>query len=507
MFGFLKKTVKSLVEEGKNSVFSGKDDKKDDADKGAAAAATAAAVETPAAKTHTPSPHAPTSTTERPEPQVTAPATTIATVETTILETGEKREHDLTIQKSTPRETETCGESEIDALETGRETEIKPARERELETVKDLTIPETERAVLENEPEPPLATTTPVDTTTGTTAAASVEPLAGVVPPKKKKSGFGARLLDTIGKMRKRTSKVLSGVQKVIEERELKESDVSNLLWEFNLNLIQSNIAPEVSDRITNNLKRDIVGSKIKRGSDIERLLKKSLKKSLEELLDVEQPDFLKLVTAKKPCLVLFIGFNGSGKTTTIAKVCRLLQEHKLRCVLAAGDSFRAASIEQLEVHGKRLGVKVVKQDYGSDSAAIIFDAVSYANAHDIDIVLADTAGRVHTDTNLMRELEKIVRVNKPDLKLLVLDSLSGTDIINQSKLFDDAVSIDGIVLTKYDVDEKGGAAISAVSTVGKPIFFVGTGQEYEDLKIFDKDEFISSVLEWDENAEKIKSA
>ncbi|MBI2076519.1 MAG: signal recognition particle receptor subunit alpha [Candidatus Aenigmarchaeota archaeon] len=179
--------------------------------------------------------------------------------------------------------------------------------------------------------------------------------------------------------------------------------------------------------------------------------------------------------------------------TTTIAKIASLYK--KYRPVIAAGDTFRAASIEQLEEHVKRLGVDIVKHKYGADSAAVIFDAMKHAAAIGSKLVLADTAGRSHSNVNLMDELKKVVRVNKPDLKVLVLDSITGNDIVDQSKLFDEAVGVDAIILTKADVYEKGGAALSASHTIKKPILFLGTGQDYDDLIEFKPEEIVKNLM------------
>lgn len=474
MFGFLKKTVNGLVEGVKNKIFvHKKPEDRDEEEKEKTPHEVVEEEHNEAAKVH--------SAIEEPVPRVN--------------ERTEVPETTAGVEAAPAREikpVETKAEGKKERTQTQKPAVVAVTiKAHEPRQPVHPSVKQTEPEIIpENDNSPPSSQTQPT------------------VQQDEMKKGFSAKIMDTLGRMRERTSKIITGVHKAIEEHEIKESDVSSLLWEFNLNLIQSNIAPEVSERITERLKQDMVGSRIRRGSDVEKLLKTSLKKSLEEILGVDAPDFVKKVREKKPCLVLFLGFNGSGKTTTIAKLANLLQKEGLSCVLAAGDCFRAASIEQLEVHGKRLGVRVIKQSYGSDSAAVIFDAMNYARAHDIDVVLADTAGRVHTNVNLMNELQKIARVNKPDFKILVLDSLSGTDIINQSKLFDETVSVDGIVLTKYDVDEKGGAAISAASSIRKPILFVGTGQEYGDIKKFDVDEFISSILEWDEEkAEEITAS
>lgn len=290
----------------------------------------------------------------------------------------------------------------------------------------------------------------------------------------------------------------VKGVRRIVEEKEIKESEVSELFWNFQLQLIQANVAQHVAEKICDDVKKSVVGKRVKRGSgqDARCMALASLKKSLLEIVGQETPDIVQMLKQKKrPFLVLFLGFNGSGKTTTLARFGRLLQKNGLRCVFAAGDSFRAAAIEQLEEHGKRLGINVVKHQYGSDAAAVIFDAMRYAEAHAINAVLADTAGRQHTNVNLMNELQKICKVNKPDMKVLVLDALSGSDICNQSETFDKAVGIDALVITKADVDEKGGAIISAAYTVKKPILFLGLGQGYDDLKRFDAEEYVNGLF------------
>ena len=197
---------------------------------------------------------------------------------------------------------------------------------------------------------------------------------------------------------------------------------------------------------------------------------------------------------AKDPFVILFCGINGTGKTTTIAKIATFLKENDLSCVLAAGDTFRAASIEQLETHAKKLKVPIVKSNYGSDPASVAHDAISYAKKNKIQAVLIDTAGRLHSNTNLMDEMKKIVRVAKPDLKIFVGESLTGNDIIEQVKSFNWSIGIDGIILTKADIDERGGTALSVGFVTKKPILYLGTGQEYDKIEVFDKKKFIERL-------------
>ena len=190
----------------------------------------------------------------------------------------------------------------------------------------------------------------------------------------------------------------------------------------------------------------------------------------------------------------MFFGINGSGKTTTIAKMTKMLLDKKLKVVIAASDTFRAAAIHQLQEHADKLGVKLIKHDYGADPAAVAFDAIKYAEAHGIDVVLIDTAGRLHSNVNLIDEMKKVARVAKPDMKIFVGESITGNDCVEQARSFNEAIGIDGIILAKADVDEKGGAAVSVSYITKKPILFLGTGQGYDDLTPFRSELIVESL-------------
>jgi fused signal recognition particle receptor len=260
-----------------------------------------------------------------------------------------------------------------------------------------------------------------------------------------------------------------------------------NLFSELELILMENNVALEVIEKIKSDLGKNLVEKPVKR-TKIEETIKDSLKNSVEDLFNIDKIKLLEKIKykEKKPFVIAFFGINGSGKTTTIAKIADLLKKNKISSVLAASDTFRAASIEQLQIHADKLGVRLIKHDYGSDPAAVAFDAVKHAEAKNIDVVLIDTAGRLHNQANLMEELKKIVKVAKPDLKLFVGESIAGNDCIEQAQKFNEIVGIDGIILTKSDVDEKGGAAISVSYVTKKPIMYLGVGQEYSDLKEFE---------------------
>ncbi|MBI2579096.1 MAG: signal recognition particle-docking protein FtsY [Candidatus Aenigmarchaeota archaeon] len=290
-------------------------------------------------------------------------------------------------------------------------------------------------------------------------------------------------------------SGLLRKVTKKVTEKTLGGEEIDKFLKDLQLALLENDVSMETAERICEEVKQQLSGKSVRRG-DVEKEIKSALRSAMLDVMQQPELDLEKMIEEKggSPLLVVFFGFNGTGKTTSIAKLAHRLKQY--RPVIAAGDTFRAASIEQLEEHGRRLGVDVVKHKYGADSAAVIFDAVKHASAVGGKIVLADTAGRSHSNVNLMDELKKIVRVNKPDLKVLILDSITGNDIYDQSVLFEKAAGVDAIILTKADVYEKGGAALSATHTLKKPVLFLGVGQEYGDLKEFEPEEIVRNLLE-----------
>lgn len=275
-------------------------------------------------------------------------------------------------------------------------------------------------------------------------------------------------------------------------KKKLTEEKFDEMFEELQLILIQNNVAYSAVESIKNSLAERLIGKTLK---DID--LAKELKESIESIL-INPPDFLKTIKdsleIKKPFVILFAGINGSGKTTTIAKVANYLQKNKLSVSLAAADTFRAAAVEQIQQHADKLRVHLTKKDYGSDPASVGFDAISYAKKNKIDVVLIDTAGRMQNRDSLMSEIEKIARVNNPDMRIFLGESITGNDATEQAKAFNEAISLSGIILSKADVDEKGGTAISVSQVTGKPILFLGTGQKYEDLEVFDKKKMIEKL-------------
>ncbi|MBI2084023.1 MAG: signal recognition particle-docking protein FtsY [Candidatus Aenigmarchaeota archaeon] len=280
---------------------------------------------------------------------------------------------------------------------------------------------------------------------------------------------------------------------KKITEKKLSESDVEPILNDLETGLIEGDVAYEVAGKIKSDLKNSLVGKEVGRG-EIKSIVSNSLKQSLLDILNVPILDLEENVKKKKPYTILFLGFNGSGKTTTLAKVGKWLVGKNYSCVFAAGDTFRAASLEQLEEHAEKIKVDVIKHKYGADPAAVIFDAIQHAQSKGIHFVLADSAGRVHTNRDLLDEMKKIVRVNKPDLKVLVIDSMTGNDAVLQARMFNET-GVDAVIFTKVDVNEKGGAILSVTYELKKPILFLCNGQRYEDIISFNAEDFVNNLV------------
>ncbi|MFO8110009.1 MAG: signal recognition particle-docking protein FtsY [Thermoplasmata archaeon] len=269
----------------------------------------------------------------------------------------------------------------------------------------------------------------------------------------------------------------------------IKDSKLEPILWELKVALLEADVALPVVEEIEEEVKDNLLNKKIGREYSIDNVIETALKNAVKSALEVENIDLYKFVKeSEKPVSIMFVGVNGTGKTTTIAKIAHNLIKKKHSCVLAASDTFRAGALEQLQEHANRLGVKLIKHSKGSDPAAVAYDAVEHARARHKDMVLIDTAGRMQTNKNLMDEMKKIKRVVEPDMIVFVGDALAGNDAVDQAQKFDEAVGIDGVILSKIDADAKGGSALSIGHAVGKPIMFVGTGERYSDLEPFDAD-------------------
>jgi len=291
----------------------------------------------------------------------------------------------------------------------------------------------------------------------------------------------------------------IKGIVERISKSELSEKDLDLILWDLQLQLISNDVAVEIAQRVCQELKERLKGVQFARLGDKTEPVKEALREAIEAVMATNgELNILDLADGKEagePLVVMFVGINGTGKTTTIAKISKLLMDNGHTVVLASGDTYRAGAIEQLEEHARRLGIRVIKHRYGSDAAAVSFDAVQHAKAQGIDVVLIDTAGRMQTNRNLMDELQKIKRVVQPDLTVMVLDALIGNDAVDQAQTFNEIVGFDAAILTKVDADARGGSSLSVAYLTGKPIIYVGVGQEYRDLQPFDASWFAEKIL------------
>ena len=277
--------------------------------------------------------------------------------------------------------------------------------------------------------------------------------------------------------------------------RGISEEKLDELLWDLEIGLLESDVAYSVIESIKQDIKEEIKHisfERLKLGEIIEDILRNAI----SNVLKSNELNFLEYIEkCGKPVVIMFVGVNGSGKTLSIAKIATLLKNENKSSVMAAGDTFRAGAIDQLGIHADKVGVKLIKHGPGADPAAVAYDAIEHAKAKHKDVVLLDTAGRMQTNVNLMDEMAKIKRVAKPDLILFVGDALAGNDAVDQAKRFNEIVGIDGVILTKVDTDAKGGSALSVAYTIGKPLLFVGVGQEYNDQIPFDAKWMIDNIF------------
>jgi len=281
----------------------------------------------------------------------------------------------------------------------------------------------------------------------------------------------------------------------VLPEVTIKEADVKNVIDDLELQLLEADVAMPVAEFIREDLRSKLIGRNVKY-SNLDGFVKEGITQVLFDLLKQDKFDISSFVNQrKKPVKILFLGPNGHGKTTTIAKFANMLKKNGFSCVISASDTFRAAAIEQTMEHAARLGVAVIKHQYGADPAAVAFDAIKHAEAKGIDVVLIDTAGRQETDRNLIEQLKKISRVVNPDLKLFVVEGIVGNAVMGQVSQFNAAIPLDGVVLTKVDCDAKGGTVISIKKATGVPVLYLGMGQGYDDLIPFSSDFIISKLM------------
>jgi fused signal recognition particle receptor len=282
----------------------------------------------------------------------------------------------------------------------------------------------------------------------------------------------------------------LKGIIESINKSNLTKKDLDPILWDLQLQLISNDVSVIVSEKISNEMKEKLLGLDAPRIGDKSEVVRTYLRDSIEAVMGGSKTiDLIQLISEnkeKRPYVFMFIGINGTGKTTTIAKMSKMFLDNGFSVVLASSDTYRAGAIEQLEEHARRLGVRVIKHQYGSDAAAVGYDAVEHARARAIDVVLIDTAGRMQTNRNLMDELQKMKRVVQPDITIMILDSLTGNDATEQAITFNKHVGFDAVILTKVDADAKGGSSLSVSYLTGKPVIFIGVGQKYDDIEKFD---------------------
>ena len=292
------------------------------------------------------------------------------------------------------------------------------------------------------------------------------------------------------------------GIFSFVREKTIQEKHVDDILFELEMELLQGDVAMEVATEVVESVKQNLVGKKIKR-SDITEYTYYALRDAVEEIIDIPGKSMTEMLEEKKaqgePLVVMFVGINGTGKTTTIGKLANYYLKMGYTPVIAASDTFRAGAIEQVTYHADNVGVKIIKHQKGSDPAAVAFDAVEHARAQGKELVLIDTAGRMQTNTNLMDEMKKIKRVSKPDLVIFVGDAITGNDATEQARKFNEAIDIDGVILTKADADSKGGASLSIGYVIKKPIMFLGVGQGYDDIMEYDPQWMLNQLFSEDD--------
>ena len=295
------------------------------------------------------------------------------------------------------------------------------------------------------------------------------------------------------------------GLFSFVREKTIQEKHVEDILFELEMELLQGDVAMEVATEVVENVKVNLVGKKIKRSNDITEYTYYALKDAVEEIISIPGKSMTEMIEEKKaqgePLVVMFVGINGTGKTTTIGKLANYYLKKGYTPVIAASDTFRAGAIEQVTHHADNVGVKIIKHQKGSDPAAVAYDAVEHARAQGKELVLIDTAGRMQTNTNLMDEMKKIKRVSKPDLVIFVGDAITGNDATEQARKFNEAIDIDGVILTKADADSKGGASLSIGYVIQKPIMFLGVGQGYDDIMEYDPEWMLNQLFSEDESA------
>lgn len=366
-----------------------------------------------------------------------------------------------------------------------KEEDVYEAKEPEHQTVPDVPAPKPAEAPVTPEPE----------------TVEEVEPARTEPEPVKEEPKLSRKEMMRLKKQEKQEAKLKARSEPSDSPigdsgKRIKEDPLDEILDELEIILLEADVAYPVVEEIKAGVRENLVGRKYDRSYTLEQVVEHAIRDAVRDVLKINEFDFdAWLSEQKRPTVIMFVGINGTGKTTAIAKIANRVMNNGQTVVLAACDTFRAGAIEQLTIHSNNLGCKIVKQEHDSDPSAVAFDAIEHAKSKRKDVVLIDTAGRMQTNSNLIEEMKKIVRVAKPDLKVFVGDSLAGNDAIEQAKVFDQAVGIDAIILTKIDTDAKGGAALSIAHTINKPIAFVCNGQEYGDIIKFDTEWMIDRLF------------
>lgn len=366
-----------------------------------------------------------------------------------------------------------------------KEEDVYEAKEPEHQTVPDVPAPKPAEAPVAPEPK----------------TIEEVEPVKTEPEPVKEEPKLSRKEMMRLKKQEKQEAKLKARSEPSDSPigdsgKRIKEDPLDEILDELEIILLEADVAYPVVEEIKAGVRENLVGRKYDRSYTLEQVVEHAIRDAVRDVLKINEFNFdTWLSEQKRPTVIMFVGINGTGKTTAIAKIANRIMNNGQTVVLAACDTFRAGAIEQLTIHSNNLGCKIVKQEHDSDPSAVAFDAIEHAKSKRKDVVLIDTAGRMQTNSNLIEEMKKIVRVAKPDLKVFVGDSLAGNDAIEQAKVFDQAVGIDAIILTKIDTDAKGGAALSIAHTINKPIAFVCNGQEYGDIIKFDTEWMIDRLF------------
>ncbi len=361
-------------------------------------------------------------------------------------------------------------------------TEIVQKEKKEIspEPIEQVEVPQETSQIPQNKPIEPVKEEVKEES-----KSAEVKPTPAPTPTKVEKPVSGKK---------KRSSDMMSTS---VLGKKIKDDPLDDILDELEVTLLESDVAYPVVQEIIVGVRNNLAGKKYGREYSLEEVVELAVKEAVSDVLQINVFDFDSwLKEQKRPTVVMFIGINGTGKTTAIAKIANRLKQQNYTTVLAACDTFRAGAIEQLNIHAEKINTKIIKSTQDADPASVAYDAIEHARSKMKDVVLIDTAGRMQTNNNLIAEMKKIAKVAKPDLKIFVGDSLAGNDAVEQAKVFDEAVGIDAIILTKIDTDAKGGAALSIAKTIGKPIAFVCNGQEYEDIEKFDADWMLNRLFD-----------